>query len=95
MIPRVAKIKDAIEATHSCAACHVASEPVIDIFDGKVAWDGVVETFELVGHPEARRCHAWSYAENGETRYFTVLELPPVNYAASAVRVAITAQPTG
>jgi hypothetical protein len=57
-----------------------------------VAWDGVVETFELGGHPKAKRCHAWSYEENGETQYVIVLELPPVDSAESAVKVAIAAR---
>ncbi len=89
---RIAKIKDAVETMHRCTARHVASEPVIELFNGEVAWDGVVETFELGGHPKAKRCHAWSYEDNGETQYVTVLELPPVESAESAVKVAIAAQ---
>ena len=92
MSPRIAKIKDAIEVMHKCTARHVASEPVIELFNGEVAWDGVVETFELRGHPKAMRCHAWSYEENGETQYVTVLELPPVDSAETAVKVAIAAK---
>ncbi len=91
MSPRITKIRDAIETMHGCKARHIASEPVIELFRGEVAWDGVVETFELDGHPKAKRCHAWSYEENGETQYVMVLELPPVDSAESAVRVAIAA----
>lgn len=91
MSPRITKIRDAIEAMHHCAANHVASEPVIELFNGEVVWDGVVETFELGGHPKAKRCHAWSYEENGEAQYVTVLELPPVHSAESAVQVVIAA----
>ena len=91
----LAKIKDAIEVMHACKARHVASEAVIELFRGEVAWDGVVETFELTGHPKAQRCHAWSYDENGETQYVTVLELPPVTSAESAVKVAIAAKARG
>jgi hypothetical protein len=28
----------------------VGSEPVIELFKGRVAWDGVVEIFDLTGH---------------------------------------------
>ena len=91
MSERIAKIKDAIEVMHECKARHVASEPVIELFRGEVAWDGVVETFELHGHPKAKLCHAWSYEENGETQFVTVLELPPVASAETAVKVAIAA----
>lgn len=67
MSERIAKIKEAIETMHGCKARHIASEPVIELFRGEVAWDGVVETFEITGHPKAKRCHAWSYEETGET----------------------------
>jgi hypothetical protein len=92
MSERIDKLKGAIETMHHCTASHVASEPVIELFNGEVAWDGVVETFELGGHPKAKRCHAWSYEEGGETQFVTVLELPPVDSAESAVKVAIAAQ---
>ena len=88
----VEKLRDAIETMHHCAARHLASELVVEIFEGKVAWDGVVETFELAGHPKAKRCHAWSYKEDGETQYVTILEIPPVVGPQSAVQVAIAAQ---
>jgi hypothetical protein len=89
---RIDKLKTAIETMHRCTARHVDSTPVFETFRGEVVWDGVVETFELGGHPKAKRCHAWSYEENGETQYATVLELPPVDSAESAVKVAIAAQ---
>ena len=76
---------------HRCKAAHVGSEPVIELFQGEVAWDGVVETFDLTGHPKAKRCYAWSYLENGEPQYTTVLEIPPVDSPESAVKVAIAA----
>jgi hypothetical protein len=91
MSPRIEKLQSAIETVHKCRARHVASEPVIELFKGEVAWDGVVETFALTGHPKAKHCHAWSYEDGGETQYVTVLELPPVNSAETAVKVAIAA----
>jgi len=88
---RIAKLKEAIETMHRCKAQHVGSEPVIDLFRGEVAWDGVVETFNIEGHPKAKRCYAWSVSENGEPKYTTVLEIPPVDSPESAVKVAIAA----
>jgi hypothetical protein len=70
----------------------VGSEPVIDLFKGQVAWDGVVAIFDLTGHSKAKRCYAWSYLENDEPHYTTVLEIPPVNSAETAVKVAIAAK---
>jgi hypothetical protein len=89
---RITKLKDAIETTHHCKARHIKSEPVIELFRGEVAWDGVVETFDLEGHPKAKRCYAWSAIENGEPKYTTVLEIPPVDSPDSAVKVAIAAK---
>lgn len=68
-----------------------ADEVVVELFRGDVAWDGVVETFDLPGHPKAKRCHAWSYVEKGETQFVTVLELLPVDWPETAVKVAIAA----
>lgn len=92
MSDRIEKLRDAIETMHRCKAVHLASEVVIELFRGEVAWDGVVETFDLTGHPKAKRCHAWSYEDKGETQFVTVLELPPVDSPESAVRVAIAAE---
>ena len=87
----LAKLQYAIETMHHCKARHVAAKLVVEMFRGKVAWDGVVETFDLTGHPKAKRCHAWSFEEGGEKQYVTVLELPPVDSPESAVKVAIAA----
>jgi len=92
MSEQIDKLKTAIETMHNCTARHASSEPVIELFNGEVAWDGVVETFELAGHPKAKRCHAWSYEDKGETQYATVLELPPVDSPETAVKIAIAAQ---
>ncbi len=92
MSDRIDKLRDAIETMHRCKAVHFASEMVVELFQGEVAWDGVVETFALTGHPKAKRCHAWSYENKGETQFVTVLELPPVDSPETAVKVAIAAE---
>lgn len=92
MSERIDKLKEAVETMHGCKAQHVRSEPVIDFFRGELAWDGVVETFDIEGHPKAKRCYAWSFMENGELQYTTVLEIPPVDSAETAVKVAIAAR---
>ena len=92
MSERIDNLREAIETMHHCGAVHVGSEPVIEVFNGEVAWDGVVETFDLEGHPKAKRCHAWSFIENGEPQYTTVLEIPPVDSAETAVKVAIASE---
>jgi hypothetical protein len=82
----VAMIKDAIESTHNCRAYHIGSEPVAE-FSNERAGDGVVEIFQLVGHPDAKWCYAWICQENDE--FVTVLHLPPVDSPESAVKSVI------
>jgi hypothetical protein len=86
---RLEKLTEAVETMHKCKARPVRSETVIELFRDEIAWDGVVETFDIEGHPEAKRCYAWSFIENGELQYTTVLEIPPVDSAETAVKVAI------
>ena len=44
------------------------------------------------GHPKAKRCYAWSFTEGKQTRFVTVLEIPPVESAQTAVRAAIAGE---
>jgi hypothetical protein len=62
------------------------------MFWQKVASDDAVEVFRLTGHPKAKRCYAWSFTEGKETRFVTVLEIPPVESAQTAVRAAIASE---
>jgi len=75
---------------HECDALHTASVPVHEVFQGQTAWEGVVEVFDLIGHPKAKRCYAWTYGEPEE--FITVLEIPPVTDAQSAVKVGVAHQ---
>ena len=53
-------------------------------------WEGVVEIFSLTGHPNAKLCYAWNFADDdAEPHYVAVLELPPVSSPHTAVRAAI------
>ena len=55
-------------------------------------WDGIVEVFDLVGHPKAPKIYAWAHDTDDPKeprRYVTVLHLPPVTSPLLAVRAAI------
>jgi hypothetical protein len=91
MSPRIESIRDAIQVMHRCTAVHSASVPVREMFGPKVAWEGVVEVFNINGHPKAKLCYAWSHPEGAETRFVTVLEIPPVDSPQTAVRASIVA----
>src|SRR3712207_8912290 len=68
--------KDAIELEHHCRAEHVRSAHVVEKF-GDTVWRGVVEVFELVGHPEAKCCYARSEEHTSElqSRQYLVCRL--------------------
>jgi hypothetical protein len=88
----ITELKDAIRATHGCESLHVESVPVKEVFEGETAWEGTVEVFDLVGHPEAQRCYAWSYQDGDQNKIITVLGISPVGSPESAVKVAIAAK---
>jgi hypothetical protein len=91
MSDRIEKLRDAVQIMHRCSALHAESVPVREMFGQKVAWEGVVEVFNLTNHPKASRAYAWSYQDKGETQFVTVLEIPPVKDAQTAVRASIVA----
>ena len=92
MSERIEKLRDAVQVIHHCSATHVQSVPVVEMFGPKVAWEGVVEVFDITGHEKAKRCYGWSYPDKGETQFVTVLEIPPVESAQTAVRAAVASQ---
>ncbi len=86
------ELRDVIRKLHGAEATHVKSVPVKETFQGQTVWEGVVEVFDLRGHPEASRVYAWSHDTDDPAKpkkHVTVLHLPPVISAAMAVRAAI------
>jgi hypothetical protein len=66
--------------------------PVKEVFQGKTIWDGVVEVFDLTGHPKTNRVYAWAHATddpNHPWRHVTVLHIPPAISPQTAVQAAI------
>lgn len=90
------RLKDAILLVHGCEAEYAGRDDVIETFgDDDLYWSGYVEIFRLQGHPQAKKCYAWSQftgEEGGEERYVAILELPPVDSPHTAVRAAIAAE---
>ena len=86
----IESLRAVIGKLHGCDSKYVESVPVHEIFQGKTAWKGIVEVFDLTGHPKAKRCYGWSYDE--PEQFITILELPPVTDAKSAVKVGVSYQ---
>jgi len=86
------QIVEAFRKLHHCACEHESTVPVREMFQGKVAWDGEVETMRLIGHPKTGRGYAWGFKEpEGRWEITTVLEIPPVTSPQTAVKIAISA----
>ena len=88
----ITELKDAIRAMHGCESLHVESVPVKEVFEGQTAWEGTVEVFDLVGHPQAKRAYAWTYRDGDQNKTVAVLGIPPVDSPQSAVKVAIASK---
>jgi hypothetical protein len=84
---------DAILKLHGAKATHVESVPVKEVFHGKTVWDGIVEVFDLTGHPKTHRAYAWSYIAGDYGKcHITALHIPPVVSPRTAVQAAIDAR---
>jgi hypothetical protein len=85
------QLREAVEHMHGGTATLAQSVPVKETFDDKLVWEGVVQVFDLAGHPTATRAYAWSSPIEGSAkrRFFAVLHQPPVDSPQAAVRAAI------
>ncbi len=88
----IEELQDVIRKLHGVKAKHSKSVPVKETFQGQTVWDGVVEVFNLKGHPKARKVYAWAHDTDDPAhprRHVTVLRIPPVTSPELAVRAAI------
>jgi hypothetical protein len=86
-------IANAIRKLYGVESKYAESVPVKEVFQGRTVWEGVVEVYDLIGHPKAAQCYAWRYQDDeNQAHYTAVLRLPPVNSPQDAVKAAIVAQ---
>src|SRR5689334_4548165 len=57
----IEELKDVIRRLYGVESEHVESVPVKETFQGKTIWEGIVEVFDLIGHPIANRLYAWAH----------------------------------
>jgi hypothetical protein len=90
----IEQLREAVENMHGGTARLAQTVPVLETFDGKTVWEGVVHVFDLAGHPKATRAYAWSSPIEGSTkrRFFAVLHTERINSPVYAVRAAIVAE---
>ena len=91
----IAELQAAFLKLHGCDAEYIETVPVTETFQDRIVWEGDVEVFNIRGHPKAVRGYGWGHV-TGESdqsrRYFTVLELPPVDSPQTAVKAAIMSE---
>jgi hypothetical protein len=86
------ELQQTIHKLHGVHSTHVKSVPVKETFRGETIWEGIVEVFELHGHPKASHAYAWTHDTDdpkNPKRSVTVLNIPPATSPETAVRVAI------
>ena len=88
----IQELRDIIHRLHGAKATHIESVPVKETFEGRTVWEGIVEVFELHGHPKAPKIYAWAHDTDDPQkpkRHVTVLHIHPVTSPILAVRAAI------
>ena len=86
----IEELRETIKKMHGADAVHIESVPVKETFQGQTVWEGIVEVFELHGHPKATHAYAWAHeTEEKLKRHVAVLKIPPVVSPVTAVRAAI------
>ena len=85
-------LQDVIRVLHGVESTHRQSVPVKETHNGQTVWDGIVEVFDLHGHPKTHRAYAWSHATDKPEplkQHVTVLHIPPAVSPQTAVRLVI------
>lgn len=86
-------LQQVIHKLHGVHSTHVQSVPAKEVFRGGTIWEGIVEVFELHGHPKATHAYAWTHDTDDPAqpkRSVTVLKIPPAVSPETAVHFAIT-----
>ena len=87
---RSTDLRQTICDLHGCDSTWAESVPLKEMFQGQTVWEGIVQVFDLVDHPSASRCYAWSHeTDAGNRRYVAVLHQGPIDSPEKAVRAAI------
>ena len=88
----IEQLQEVIRKLHGAESSHIESVPVKETFQDKTVWEGIVEVFDLHGHPKATRAYAWAHETDNPqkpVRHVTVLHLHPIKSAQDAVRAVI------
>jgi hypothetical protein len=91
-VTHIQELGKVIHRLHGAKAHHLESVPVKESFQGQTVWEGIVEVFQLTGHPRTDKAYAWIHDTDDPAhpkRHVTVLHIPPVVSPQTAVQAAI------
>ncbi len=77
----VEELRDVIRHLHRVESKHIERVPVKETSREQAVWEGVVDVFELIGHPSAKRLYAWSHETDDPKqplRHVTPLHSHPI-----------------
>jgi hypothetical protein len=83
------ELRKAILDLHGCDSRHLGSVRIKETFQ-HLTWDGIVEIFFVINHPEAKEVYAWRNTADNETT--TILAISPIESASDAVRAYLASQ---
>ena len=89
----IRSLQEQILQRHGCRSIHFQTVPLKETFHGRVLFDGDIEVFNLIGHPDASRAFAWCRTEDADCVVF--LAIPPINTPRDAMRQYIIDEFTG
>ncbi len=81
----ISEFEKAIQATHGCGSALRYRVEVREEWEHRTVWEGDVLVFNLIDHPTALTCYAWSVG----SEVTAVLSLWPVDSPEKAVRASI------
>jgi hypothetical protein len=90
----IKELQTAIKSLHKCQSNWIESFHVKETFQGQTIWEGIVEVFQLVNHPTAKKCYAWSHMVDkpGKRKFVAVLHEGPVDSPQKAVQAVIISE---
>lgn len=84
-------VRLAVERAAGKPARHLETVAVIETFEGRTVWNGVVEVFAIESPPTPRKAYGWIVEPNNKPEYVAVLENPSIESPLAAVRAWIVA----
>jgi len=88
----IKRLQEAIKDLHGCDSRHLGTIRVRETLPGHDQWEGFVEIFFLINHPEAKEAYAWIDKAGGtaEANCVIFLGIPPTESLSDAVRAFLS-----